>query len=494
LIYQNGVGVGVQGTARDITERKRAEELLRIKEQRFRSLIENSSDAIALFSADGAILYASPSTPAVIGFAPEELLRFTLLELVHPEDRRAFAARFATLLENPRMRMNLQARVRHKDGSWRWLEGTFTNLLAEPDIGAIVNNYRDITERRRAEDDLRQQKEMLQKIFDHIPVMIRLAGPEGKVQLVNREYERTTGWTLKEIQNKNLDVFAELYPDQHQRQVILDRIATPKGEWADLKTRVRDGRVIDTSWTNIYLSAGVTLGIGQDISDRKRAEETLRSYSRQLIEAQEAERQHIARELHDQIGQVLTAVRINLQTIGNSCETEESRSLIAQGMGIIDAALEQVRNLSFELRPSLLDDLGLVAALRWYSDQYTQRTGIRTRSVSTLPGGQTRLRKELETACFRIVQEALTNVVRHANAKNVVINLRKLDHKIVLSIKDDGVGFKERAPNGDASAIRLGLRGMRERALAVGGTLEIESAPARGTEIRAYLPTETKGD
>jgi signal transduction histidine kinase len=252
--------------------------------------------------------------------------------------------------------------------------------------------------------------------------------------------------------------------------------------------------VIDTSWTNVHLSAGMNLGIGQDISDRKRAEETLRGYSRQLIEAQEAERQHIARELHDQIGQVLTAVRINLQNIGNSCETEESRSLIDQGMGIIDAALEQVRNLSFELRPSLLDDLGLVAALRWYSDQYTQRTGIRTKAVSTLPGGQTRLRQELETACFRIVQEALTNVARHANAKNVSIDLRKLDQKIVLSIKDDGIGFKERAANGGAAAIQLGLRGMRERALAVGGTLEIESAPARGTEIRAYLPTESKGD
>ena len=490
LIYQHGVGVGVQGTARDITERKRAEELLRIKEQRFRSLIENSSDAIALFSADGKILYASASTPTVIGFAPEQLLRFTAFELVHPEDQKAFAEGFTTLTKNPGMRMNLQARIRHQDGSWRWLEGTLTNLLEEPGIGAIVNNYRDITERRRAEDDLRQQKEILQKIFDHIPVMIRLAGPEGDIQLVNREYERTMGWSLEELQKKNLNIF-ELYPEKHEQQVILDRIVTAKGEWADFRTKVRDGRIIDTSWTTIRLSAGMHLGIGQDISERKRAEEMLRSYSRQLIEAQETERQHIARELHDQIGQVLTAVRINLQTIWNSCDASASRSLIDEGITVLDKALEQVRDLSFELRPSLLDDLGLTAALRWCADRFAHRTMIQTRSTIGLQD-RTRLKPELETACYRIVQEALTNVARHARARNVAIDLRTLNREIFLSIKDDGIGFDAQFLNSGTSPIRLGLRGMRERALALGGRLEIESASSMGTEIRAYFPNGSK--
>ena len=486
-IYQNGANVGVQGTARDITERKRAEELLRLKEQRFRSLIENSSDAIALFSADGKILYASPSTPTVIGFATEELLRFKVYELVHPEDRRTLAESFRALLKEPGMRMNLQSRVRHKDGSWRWLEGTLTNLLEEPEIGAIVNNYRDITERRRAEDDLRQQKEILQKIFDHIPVMIRLAGPGGDVQLVNREYERTMGWSLEELRKKNLNVL-EFYPGKHEHQLILDRIASAKGEWADFKTKVRDGRIIDTSWTTIHLSAGMDLGIGQDISERKQAEEMLRSYSRQLIEAQETERQHIARELHDQIGQVLTAVRINLQTIWNSCDVPASRSLIDEGIAVVDKALEQVRDLSFELRPSLLDDLGLTAALRWCADRFAHRTTIQTKSTISLKQ-RMRLRPELETACYRIVQEALTNVARHAGARNVAINLRMLNREILLSIKDDGIGFDAPFLKDACSPTRLGLRGMRERALALGGRLEIESASTFGTEIRAYFPS-----
>jgi PAS domain S-box-containing protein len=320
--------------------------------------------------------------------------------------------------------------------------------------------------------------------------MIRLTGLDGDVQLVNREYERTMGWSLEELQKKNLNIF-EFYPDKHEHQRILDRIVTAKGEWADFKTKVRDGRIIDTSWTTIHLSAGMNLGIGQDISERKRAEEMLRSYSRQLIEAQETERQHIARELHDQIGQVLTAVRINLQTIWNSCDAPASRSLVDEGIAVVDKALEQVRDLSFELRPSLLDDLGLTAALRWCADRFAHRTTIQTKSTISLQD-RMRLRPELETACYRIVQEALTNVARHAGARNVAINLRTLNREILLSIKDDGIGFDAPFPKDGSSPSRLGLLGMRERALALGGRLEIESASSAGTEIRAYFPHGSK--
>jgi PAS domain S-box-containing protein len=489
---EQGAILYYEGTAQDITDRKRAEEALRESEERYRELFENAKDAIYVQDLGGVYISVNRAAEKLSGYDRKEILGKHFDQFVAPEYLPLVCANLAKKLADGEQTA-YEIEVIARDGRRVPVELSSAVIFKHGVPVGIQGIARDITKRKRAEDDLRQQKEILQKIFDHIPVMIRLAGPDGDVQLVNREYERTTGWSLEEIQKEPLKIFAELYPDKHERQLILDRIARATGEWADFRTRARDGRVIDTSWANIRLSAGMSLGIGQDISMRKRAEETLRSYSRQLIEAQEAERQHIARELHDQIGQVLTAVRINLQTIWNSCETAESRSLIDQGVAAIDTALEQVRGLSFELRPSLLDDLGLVSALRWYSDQYTQRTGIRTRSVTNLPQDQTRLRRELETACFRIVQEALTNVVRHAKAKNVSIDLSKLDHQIVLSIKDDGIGFDESA-NGGASAIHLGLRGMKERALAVGGTLDIESGPARGTVVRAYFPTESTED
>ena len=165
--------------------------------------------------------------------------------------------------------------------------------------------------------------------------------------------------------------------------------------------------------------------------------------------------------------------------------------LIDEGVAIVDEALGQVRNLSFELRPSLLDDLGLAAALRWYTERFTQRTGIQATTLISLPDLSSRLTRELETACFRIAQEALTNVVRHAQARNVGIKLQKPNGQIRLSVKDDGIGFDVHSQNLAPFTTHLGLRGMRERALALGGRLEVRSSP-RGTRISASFPDESK--
>ena len=213
-----------------------------------------------------------------------------------------------------------------------------------------------------------------------------------------------------------------------------------------------------------------------------------------MIEAQESERKHIARELHDEIGQVLTAVRINLQSLAQLSQTDSIESQIAEDIRVIDEALKRVRDLSFELRPSLLDDLGLAAATRWYVDRYTKRAGMTAEVQIDSEISQARLPREVETACFRILQEALANVARHAQAEHVWITLRSLDCLLLLSVKDDGIGMEASAlQNGDNRSNTLGLRGMEERALAVAGRLEILSAVSKGTEIRALLPCNAYG-
>jgi signal transduction histidine kinase len=263
----------------------------------------------------------------------------------------------------------------------------------------------------------------------------------------------------------------------------------------EIEFRKKSGELRDALLSVELIQLGLgepsVLGIAQDVTERNRAEEALQSYPRQLIEAQEAERQSIARELHDQIGQVLTAIHLNLQAVWAACESNESRALIDEGVAIVDEALGQVRNLSFELRPSLLDDLGLATALRWYTDRFTQRTGIKSTTTINLPEPPARLTRELETACFRIVQEALTNVVRHARAKNVAIRLQKRNGEIRLTVKDDGIGFDAHSQNLAPFTTHVGLRGMRERALALGGRLDVRSS-SRGTRISASFPNEIK--
>lgn len=218
-----------------------------------------------------------------------------------------------------------------------------------------------------------------------------------------------------------------------------------------------------------------------------------KDFSRRLIEAQEQERQRIARELHDHIGQVLTAVRINLHAIQDVNDPREASSYIQDNLSVIDEALRQVRDLSIDLRPPMLDDIGLGTALRWYVEKQTKRTGTRADVIIVLPDHNERFSAELETACFRIAQEAITNVVRHAQAKRVSVILRKETWKLILTISDDGVGFdivglRTMAPRGAT----LGLLGMQERAQAVGGTIEITSVPSKGTEIHAIFPIKAR--
>lgn len=219
--------------------------------------------------------------------------------------------------------------------------------------------------------------------------------------------------------------------------------------------------------------------------------EQLQMFSRKLIEAQEEERRRIARELHDQVGQILTAVKMNLHTVQKLCTSSEVGSYVKDNIEAVDEALRLVRDLSVDLMPPLLDDLGLVTALRWYVDRYTLRSGLDVDVVIEMIDDNERFSRDVETACFRIAQEALTNVIRHADASQVIVRLAKDENNLVLSVQDDGVGFDlEQLRKQSSRAVTLGLVGMQERAHAAGGTIEIESGTSNGTVIRLTLPLD----
>jgi signal transduction histidine kinase len=212
------------------------------------------------------------------------------------------------------------------------------------------------------------------------------------------------------------------------------------------------------------------------------ARDRLGHLSRQLIEAQETERRRLARELHDETGQALTAVKLNLQALKQRSSDLHLSARLQDSIGIVEQSLQQLRDLSHELRPSLLDDLGLVAALRWFVDRQARRGGLS--SHFTAPENFTRLPAEVETACFRIVQEALTNVIKHASAQRVWVELDTTPSEVLLLLCDDGIGFNVQAAR--EHALRggsLGLLGMQERAQLAGGKFEIKSGKTGGTEI-----------
>jgi signal transduction histidine kinase len=212
----------------------------------------------------------------------------------------------------------------------------------------------------------------------------------------------------------------------------------------------------------------------------------LQSLSSRMLEVQESERRHIARELHDEIGQALTAVKLHLQAALRRGGPETKQPL-EECVLIADQALEQVRNLSLNLRPSQLDDLGLVAALRWHVDRQAAVSGLGTEFRADELSE--RLEPALETACFRFVQEAMTNIVRHAQARHVWIEARRHNDRLRVSVRDDGKGFDVGAAMREAIARgSLGLLGMQERVGLAGGRLNVSSRPGEGTTIVAEFP------
>jgi signal transduction histidine kinase len=232
------------------------------------------------------------------------------------------------------------------------------------------------------------------------------------------------------------------------------------------------------------------VGLITSLADRLQNQKTLlRRFSRQLVEVQELERRHLARELHDEIGQALTAAKINLQSAIASTSAAVSAKL-EDTAAILDRLLGQVRQISLDLRPTMLDDLGLVPAVRSLLDEQGRRASVKVRfTVENMPGN---LDPEIQTSCFRIVQESITNTVRHAHATQIDVDLRCEEGKVRLLIRDNGIGFD--AVSAQAQTVGLGLIGITERAALVGGRARIISSSGKGTTIEVLLPLTLLGE
>ncbi len=271
--------------------------------------------------------------------------------------------------------------------------------------------------------------------------------------------------------------------------------------YEDLPLETSSGKSINVEFvSNIYQVNGdrvVQCNI-RDITKRRRAEEKIKEYSRKLqalsrrlVTAQETERRNIARELHDEIGQALTVIQLNLQTLLLSPGVKALSSRLRESLGVVDRVQQQVHDISLNLRPMILDDLGLEPALRWFTHKQAALVGLKARfHADSL---KHRLNLVVETECFRVAQEALTNVMRHAHAKTVSVELRKEAGQLHLRVRDDGLGFdvgaiRERALRGAS----LGLLSMEERAALAGGGLELKSTPGQGTEVHAWFPLKWK--
>jgi PAS domain S-box-containing protein len=351
-------------------------------------------------------------------------------------------------------------------------------------------------------DRRRHAEERYRTLLESAPDGMVISDAAGRITFANAQTEALFGIPRGELVGQSIET---LIPEALREAHVAHRTAflheprlRPMGAGLSLHGRRRDGTEfpveISLSPLRTPNETLVTAAI-RDITARRRAEETVREYavrlealSRQLLTAQEWERRTIARELHDEVGQSLTALKL---TLGNAREHGET-AMLDDSVTLVEQLLQQVRELSLGLRPALLDDLGLAAALRWFVDRQGQRAHF-AGHVET-EGLDARLAPEVEIACFRVVQEAVTNVMRHARARHVVVRARRADGGIAISIRDDGVGMDVgQARQHALRGVSLGVLGMEDRVSLLGGRLEITSTLGTGTEVAAFIPIAADG-
>ena len=501
---------GVRGSEAPAAAAARNDELFRERlehaqsardaaELKYRQIFENAGEGIFQSTPEGHYLTANPALAYIHGFdSPRELIESCLdisREIYVDPARRE---EFKRLLEQHGKVRGFEHQSFRKDGRKIWLSVDARVVRDEQgNIAYYEGTVQDISERKKAEQALRESEERYRELFENSKDAIYVHDMSGRYISVNRAAEKLSGYTREELIGRH---FSSLVTPEYARQVreqLCRKLETNGETTYEVELITRQGRRLPVEVSSrLIVENGLPIGVQgcvRDISERKRAQEASRTYSRRLIEAQEAERRRISIELHDQVGQILTAVKMNLHALGKTCTAPEILASIEENLSVIDEAVDQVRDLSVDLRPLLLDDFGLVVAVRWYLDRQAKNSGIAVEFVSLSLKDDDRFAAALETACFRIVQEAVTNVIRHAEASRVTVRVERTGDDLLLLVADDGIGFDLKAVRaGGTAAATLGLRGMEERAQALGGTLTIDSAPELGTQICASFSLSTE--
>jgi PAS domain S-box-containing protein len=496
--------VGAVIVNQDVTQRVRAESAVRKSERVLREAEELGHTGSWEHDLVKGEIYSTPENLRLF-FGDDRSKGERLedyVEAVHPDDRAYVQARHEELLEEGGPR-DVQFRVVWPDGSVHTLVGQAT-VVRDPS-GRSVRLYGtnvDVTERKRVEEAMRQSQQLLNLVLETLPVGVAVTDQAGNIVLSNAASRRIWGQKMIHSGDERWvrsvgyghDSGERLAPAQWPSVRALRDGQVTLNELIDIVAFDGRPKTIQASAAPIHGAEKLIVGavvVMDEVTERVRAEEALHEsadrlqhLSRRLLAVQEEERRHLSRELHDEFGQLLASITMHLQAARISAGPAVQPNL-DESIALLQRAGAQVRSLALELRPMLLETAGLGVTLRWLADQYQQRTGVITQVAGHVPD----VSGEVAIACFRIVQEALTNVVRHARAKHVWIELGQSEGLLELMVRDDGEGFDvprmlERAASGG----NLGLIGMRERVEILGGQLEVNSQPGHGTRIRVLLP------
>ncbi|QTN32899.1 PAS domain S-box protein [Akkermansiaceae bacterium] len=533
----------------DITERTQAEEQVLASEIRYRRLFEAAHDGVLLIDPETSrITDANPFMTKLLGYPRGQLIGKELFEIGLLKDEAASREMFRNLKTNHEVRYE-DLPLESEDGRLHEVE-VVANLYQEGDHSIIQCNIRDITARKLAEDKSRRSGILFTSLIEQAPVGVYVVSTDFRMQQANptamavfqnvgpligrdfseivravwprraadqiiREFRRT----LKTGEPYRSPAFAERRRDLGVKEVYewqIQRVTLPDDEYgvvcffentterAEAEAARRRLEVLSAS--NLKLKQQIVrrhaveadlrssrLEQSRLLKQSRRQEMKLRNLSHRLLHAQEDERKRISRELHDVIIQTLVGINVHMAALssGAAANPRSLQKRVESTHELVSKAVETVHRFARELRPTMLDELGLIPTLQAFLKQFMEETGIRVRLK--VFAGIEQSTDTVRTGLFRVAQEALTNVARHAKASQVEVSIRLVDGVIRMEIKDDGQGFDNTGTSTGKRKNRLGLLGMRERVEMMGGVFQVESAPGEPTTIRVEVPAEKGG-
>jgi PAS domain S-box-containing protein len=546
-----GRAVEFQGVGRDTTEAKLAEEkrkateiALRESEEKFRVLAENTVAGIVIYRKN-RLLYTNPAMSAMTGYTREELAQMTVLDTVHSDSREEALKWSRAVVRGERVAMKGESRTISRSGEDRWVDVTVGKVLIDNEP-AMIATLIDVTARKAMENALRQRVDDIEKLYETSRDLLQHTRPEkiyeevccigverfglpmvwiglvdeGRARvrpvtscsrlggiaypdaMVSETGFITRGPVRRAVVSMQPTVTNSIREDRRfepWRKVTLEKgchafAAFPLiydrevfgviGCYGEKEDYFTDDRLhLYESFANLAASAIADARLLVSLS---RQRDEVRAMASRLAVAEESERKQLARELHDRVGQNLTALSINLNILRASAASSLEYARVDDCLSLLNEMSDTIRNVMGQLRPSLLDEYGLFAALREDCNRFSKRYAIEAEVQGD--GRATGLPPQSETSLFRIAQEALNNVVKHAHAQRVVITLKSDTDSVQMAVTDDGEGFAAGSIGAPGSRRGWGLTTMAERADAIGGFFRIESVPGRGTTVTVEVP------
>jgi PAS domain S-box-containing protein len=481
------------GTIQDITDRKISELALQQSEDRLRSLVQNGNDLIGIIDVEGNYSFVGSNVEEHLGFSAEELVGKNALQFIHPDDAELVAASLRNVTGQVRLTI-APFRFRNSKDEWRWIETTISNHLQNPAIGGLVVNSKDVTEKKRKEDDLRLSEQRFKALVQNGSDLIVIIDEKANFTYCSDNVLAVLGYAPEELVNRS--VFDFIHPDDHEKvaneiEVVLrnhmavgvqHRFLHKNGTWLWLESRGTDHQFTQSIHGILVNSRNIT----DRVMLQKRLDRELINKQKEItsavIKAQETERSQLGLELHDNVNQILTTVKLYNEMYLTGYVPD--KELLKKAAQYTQECINEIRSISKRLSAPTLGRISLQDSIRELVDSINLTKRI---EIVYVPQGihDCCISEDLHLAVYRIVQEGLNNIIKYSQAKLACITIKQASGKLCLTISDNGKGFDPLAKR-----TGIGITNMKTRAENLHGEFQLKSEPGKGCEIKICFPCE----